>query len=179
MGDHYAAVAHYEGTGRGSKPTGYISSATYVGEVVKSSLDSVTYKVIYEGTQIPPVPPSMLPWIFLGISIILLIGLAIIMYIYRNNTKVYGLLNGRYRIVKRQRLSYVSPTIDLTAVCLHVTCDDYIIAIDRLAVRNLHSQLVRILCEDGTVINRKIVNDGNACKLHISAVAEEESECEE
>lgn len=175
----YRATAQYSGTGTSSRVTGYISTGTYIGEVTKSTLESVTYKMIYEGSAIPPISPSLVPYVLCGIGVIILIGIAILLFIYRKNVKIYGLLNGRYRVVRRKRISYVDPAIDLTAVGLHVTCEEYIIAIDRLAVQNLHGQFVRILCEDGSIINRRIVNDGNACKLHVCVSSKEEDECED
>lgn len=46
----YVAIATYSGTGWYSAPTGYISTAEYVGEVVNAGISSITYTVTYTGT---------------------------------------------------------------------------------------------------------------------------------
>lgn len=177
-GAGYKATAKYSGTGTGSKVTGYISTATYIGEVTKSTLKNVTYKVIYDGYTLPPLPPSTLPWILGGACAVVLIIAGVLLVIYRKSVKIYALRNGSYQVVKRQRISYVDPVINLTVTELCLQSAEYIIVIDRLAVAKLNNQFVRIICEDGSVLHRSINNDGHSCKLHIS-VNIHESEAED
>lgn len=47
----YQAVATYSGKSYHKVATGYITSADYVGEVTRSDVESVTYKVTYLGTE--------------------------------------------------------------------------------------------------------------------------------
>jgi len=47
----YQAVATYSGKSYHKVATGYITSADYVGEITRSDVESVTYKVTYLGTE--------------------------------------------------------------------------------------------------------------------------------
>ena len=47
----YQAVATYSGKSYHKVATGYITSADYTGEVTRSDVESVTYKVTYLGTE--------------------------------------------------------------------------------------------------------------------------------
>ena len=47
----YQAVATYSGKSYHKVATGYVTSADYVGEVTRSDVESVTYKVTYLGTE--------------------------------------------------------------------------------------------------------------------------------
>lgn len=47
----YQAVATYSGKSYHKVATGYITSADYVGEVIRNDVESVTYKVTYLGTE--------------------------------------------------------------------------------------------------------------------------------
>lgn len=62
----FKAVATYRGTATGTTVTGYLSTATYIGEVKKEVLDSVTYAVVYEGNLIPPPPFDFSPYLIVG-----------------------------------------------------------------------------------------------------------------
>lgn len=173
MGDGtYNAAATYSGNASGTKITGYTSTAVYIGEVAKTETISRTYKVIYDGKIIPPLAPSMLPWIFSGVGLIVLLIAGAFLFRYRKNTKIYAVINGRYEVVKRIRLNYLNPAVDLTANEVKVQSEEYIIVIDRFAVREMHGQFIQILTENGNVIHRKIVNEGHDIKLQISAVPE-------
>jgi len=77
MGDSYTALATYTGTGYGTHTTGYTTTASYVGEVRRETLESVTWQVIYEGE---PVPGNHLGvYIFLGAAVILAGGAVCLM----------------------------------------------------------------------------------------------------
>ena len=47
----YQAVATYSGKSYHKVATGYVTSAVYVGEVTRSDVESITYKVTYLGTE--------------------------------------------------------------------------------------------------------------------------------
>ena len=47
----YQAVATYSGKSYHKVATGYVTSADYVGEVIRNDVESVTYKVTYLGTE--------------------------------------------------------------------------------------------------------------------------------
>lgn len=181
MGDgKYNATASYLGSATGTKVTGYTSTAVYIGEVTKTEVLGATYKVIYEGKAIPPLAPSMMPWLMLCIGGILFIVCCSLLFKYRLNTKVYALLNGRYRVIKRVRLTYLNPIVSLKESTLKVQSEEYIIAIDRFAVRELHGQFVQIFLENGSTIHRRVLNEGNGIKLQISALPQnDDSDMEE
>lgn len=64
MGDGtFKANASYTGTGYGSKVTNYTSTATYVGEAEKKTLESIRWKVIFNGRQIPQKDNTVFIWL--------------------------------------------------------------------------------------------------------------------
>lgn len=50
----YTATAIYKGTATGKRPTSYVTTATYQGEIVKTVFGNIMYTVIYEGIPIEP-----------------------------------------------------------------------------------------------------------------------------
>lgn len=121
MGDGmYRATAAYTGTGSGTKITCYLSTATYLGTVKKHSLDSISYKVIYEGVQIIPPEPvkNDFPWLWAGcgLLIMLTVGGGILLFTrYGNNATLYAVAeDGDCERIKRLHISEIHPTVDLT-----------------------------------------------------------------
>ncbi len=57
----YVAIATYSGTGWYSAPTGYVSTAEYVGEVVNAGIGSITYTLTYTGTPTVAAEPEPTP----------------------------------------------------------------------------------------------------------------------
>ena len=57
----YSATAYYSGTGYGSRPTGYVSTAVYKGEVSMLQPGPAQYFVVYEGFELP-VPKKVNVW---------------------------------------------------------------------------------------------------------------------
>jgi len=55
----YTATATYKGTARGERATGFVTTATYRGEISKTVPGNILYTVVYEG--IPIMPPTVLP----------------------------------------------------------------------------------------------------------------------
>lgn len=170
MGEgNYRASASYRGTATGVNVSGYTSTATYLGEVQKDTLDSVTYAVVYEGSPIPLPPPDYLPAVLVGIGILALLIGFVVFWKKRRNTKIYAMIDGQYRVVHRVRVSYIDPIIDLTAPSLGGISRDYLVVIDRFAAKRLNNQFIRVLCADGTVKEHRMVNNGYGCKLKVAA----------
>lgn len=166
----YRALASYRGTATGVNVSGYVSTATYIGEVQKNTLDSITYAVVYEGTPIPLPPPDYLPYILTGAGVVLLAVCFVVIWNRRRNAKIYALIDGQYRVVQRIKVSYIDPIIDLTAPSLGGIARDYLVVIDRFAAKRLNNQFIRVICADGTVKEHRMVNNGYGCKLKVGAV---------
>ena len=175
----FTATASYSGRATGSKVTGYTSKAVYLGEVSKETLDSCTYKVIYEGASIPA------PYLQYGLTaggVLVLIVIFSVIWNKRKNAKIYALLDGEFKIVRRVRISYIDPIVDLTPASVQSRVSEYVITIDRWATKRLNNQRLRILCGDGMVREQTIVNTGYGYKIHLEAIpipaAEEHEENE-
>lgn len=54
----YQAVATYSGSSSYSAATGYVTTAEYKGSVTASGINSITYTVVYVGTEIVPETPQ-------------------------------------------------------------------------------------------------------------------------
>ncbi|GKH48138.1 hypothetical protein CE91St46_10870 [Eubacteriales bacterium] len=177
LGDgNYRALASYRGTATGVSVSGYISTATYLGEVQKNTLDSVTYAVVYEGSPIPLPPPDYLPYVLTSVGVVTLSGCLVLLWNKRKNARIYALIDGQYRVVQRVKVSYIDPIIDLTAPSLGGISRDYLVVIDRFAAKRLNNQFIRVICADGTVKEHRMVNNGYGCKLKVGAVAADEFE---
>lgn len=166
----YRAVASYAGTAYGSNVTEYTSTATYLGEVTKETLGSVTYAVVYEGSPIPLPAPVYWPY---GLAAVALVGgviAGILLWKNRRNAKIYALVDGEYRVVQKIRISYIDPIIDLTAPSLGPASREYLILIDRSAAKHLNNQFLRVICADGTVKEHRLVSNGYGCKLKVGSV---------
>lgn len=100
----FTAIASYSGRATGSKVTGYTSKAIYSGEVSKETLDSCTYKVIYEGA---PIPAPYLQYGLTAGSVLALLIILAVLWNRRKNAKIYALLDGEFKIVRRVRISYI------------------------------------------------------------------------
>lgn len=166
----YRALASYRGSATGVNVSGYVSTATYLGEVKKDTLDSITYAVVYEGSAIPLPPPDYLPLILVGVGVVVLAGGLLLFWTKRRNAKIYAMIDGQYRVVQRIKVSYIDPIIDLTAPSLGGISRDYLVVIDRFAAKRLNNQFIRVICADGTVKEHRMVNDGYGCKLKVGAV---------
>ena len=88
----------------------------------------------------------------------------------RKNAKIYALLDGEFKIVRRVRISYIDPIVDLTPAAVQSRVSEYIITIDRWATKRLNNQRLRILCGDGMVREQTIVNTGYGYKIHLEAI---------
>ena len=95
----------------------------------------------------------------------------------RHSTKLsYALLDGEFKIVRRVRISYIDPIVDLTSAAVQSRVSEYIITIDRWATKRLNNQRLRILCGDGMVREIRHVADmeRNRYEVWLSTLSEME-----
>ncbi len=165
----YRASAIYSGTGSGTKVTGYKATGTYTGEVSKKALESVTYKVVYEGMEIPPAPRDMTPWLIAG-GVVLLLGLlAAVVWKVKPNAKLYAMLPyGTYKLLKRYRLQDCDPMVDLGDPLVR-NYKDYMVTLDRTTGKRLAGSMLRILLGEGNYVLRSLERNGAVCgaRFHV------------
>lgn len=85
----YQAVATYSGKSYYKAATGYVTTADYAGEISRDGVESVTYKVMYLGTEggkieaaaehIGNTLPGLLPYVIGGLALLALIVLAVML----------------------------------------------------------------------------------------------------
>ena len=100
----YQAVATYSASSSYQVATGYVTTAEYTGEVTSSGIESITYVVVYSGSEIQPVQAdevvedvptrsigtgSILLYVLLGLIAMLLAGILFALYMLRSNVYVY------------------------------------------------------------------------------------------
>ena len=90
MGDSYTALATYTVVGYGSRTTGYTTTASYIGEVRRETLGSVTWQVLYEGE---PIPESR-AYVFLG-AVVLLAGGAVFLAVWNRRRSRHIVVLGK------------------------------------------------------------------------------------
>lgn len=137
------------GTAYGANVTEYTSTATYLGEVTKETIGSVTYAVVYEGSMIPLPAPVYWPYFLAGGLLIAAAIAGAVLWHNRRNAKIYALIDGEYRVVQRIRINYIDPIIDLTAPSLGPVSREYLILIDRFAAKRLNNQFLRCSAQMG------------------------------
>ena len=153
---NYKAVATYRGMATGSTVTGYLSTATYIGEVKKEVLDSVTYAVVYEGNLIPPPPIDFSPYLIMGGCALIVLAATLIWISKRNNTKVYAMIGKEYQLVHKQRLTSLAPIIDLFPQDISGQSEEFMIILNRLALRRLRGHNIKIIGKDGMMKEQRI-----------------------
>ena len=169
MGDGlFKAEATYAGTGKGSKVTGYVSTAAYIGEVSKKSPGTITYAVVYEGSIIPLPPPNYLMWTLAALAVTGIAAILAVRLLRRKQMKVFARVNGKYEIVGKLRLNYIDPVADLSQ---YTNFTDFLLLIDRFATKRMNNQHITICLADGTEIDYAVCYNGVPCKLRISAPA--------
>lgn len=169
----YKATASYSGYSTGSAVTGYRSTATYIGEVVKETLGSVTYAVVYEGSVIPPVPFDFSPYLITGGGAIIMLVAAIILLNRRDNTKVYAMIGKEFQLVHKQKLTSLAPIIDLSPQEIGGQSDEFMITLDRMAVRKMRGHSIKIIGKDGMMKEQRIYKVRH---FHIGQSMEEDYE---
>lgn len=114
----YTATATYTATGSRSVATGYVTTASYTGEVIAEGIQSIAYTVTYLGTPVET-PVTFQPlWLAVPGAILLLLVLGGIVYAvrFRPNAVIYA-MNARgvaYKKLGKQRVSTRTPKLDLT-----------------------------------------------------------------
>ena len=128
----YQAVATYSASTSYQVATGYVTTAEYKGEVVAEGVDSITYTVVYVGTEIVPETPEpvqpdgpafVLPWGIIG-GVLLAIALAalaaggVFLFLRRKNVYIYvpGDKPRDYKLIAKFRVEPSQPEVDIQNV---------------------------------------------------------------
>lgn len=95
----YQAVATYSGRSYYKAATGYVTTAAYAGEISRDGVESVTYKVMYLGTEggkieaaaehIGSTLPGLLPYVIGGLALLALIVLAVMLVRSRREARAF------------------------------------------------------------------------------------------
>ena len=125
----YQAVATYSASTSYQVATGYVTTAEYKGEVVSQGVDSVTYTVVYVGTEIvpeepepvEPAAPSFAPpmgiigGVLLAVLLAALAGGGVYLFLHRKNVYVYvpGDKPRDYKLIAKFRVEADSPEVDI------------------------------------------------------------------
>ena len=129
----YQAVATYSASTSSQVATGYVSTAEYKGTVTASGIESITYTVVYVGTEIVPEPPQPTELVKQGgplsggnaaaiggtlLVIALLAALAgggVWLYLHRKNVYVYvpGDQPRDYKLIAKFRVEPEKPEIQV------------------------------------------------------------------
>lgn len=133
----YTATATYTATGSRSVATGYVTTASYTGEVIAEGIQSIAYTVTYLGTPVET-PVTFQPlWLAVPGAILLLLVLGGIVYAvrFRPNAVIYA-MNARgvaYKKLGRQRVSTRTPKLDLTKLREYPAGDASVELLNKLA----------------------------------------------
>lgn len=172
MGEgNYVASVSYRGSASGETVTGYVSTATYIGEVSKNVLDSVTYAVVYEGSIIPLPPFDFSPYLIAGSGVLIVLIFAFILLNRRDNTKIYAMNGKEYQLIHKQKVTSLAPIIDLSPQDISGHSDEFMIVLDRLAVRKLRGHIIKIIGKDGMMKEHRVFKTRH---FHIACGTEEE-----
>lgn len=129
----YQAVATYSASTSSQVATGYVSTAEYKGTVTASGIESITYTVVYVGTEIVPEPPQPTELVKQGgplsggnaaaiggtlLVIALLAALAgggVWLYLHRKNVYVYvpGDQPRDYKLIAKFRVEPEKPEVQV------------------------------------------------------------------
>ena len=131
----YQAVATYSASTSYQVATGYVTAAQYKGTVTASGVDSITYTVVYTGTEIVPEPPqptepvkqggplsgvnlAVIGGIVLLILLAALAGLGMYLFLHRKNVYIYvpGGKPRDYKLIAKFRVEPQRPEVDITSL---------------------------------------------------------------
>ena len=185
----YQAVATYSASSSYSVATGYVTTAEYSGEVTAVGIESVTYTVVYTGTEIVPVeeeqtgagfslPLGVALPILGGILLALLLGvLAFLLLKHRKNVYLYipDIRPNDYKLVAKFRVAPETPEIDITGAD---TGSSEIVAIEvkRALAKKLVGQAFTVHHAFGT--HQYIITQDRRDDWHEFTMKEEEPLCE-
>ena len=185
----YQAVATYSASSSYSVATGYVTTAEYSGEVTAEGIESVTYTVVYTGTEIVPVeedqtgagfslPLGVALPILGGILLVLLLGvLAFLLLKHRKNVYLYipDIRPNDYKLVAKFRVAPETPEIDITGAD---TGSSEIVAVEvkRALAKKLVGQTFTVRHAFGT--HQYIITQDRRDDRHEFTMKEEEPLCE-
>lgn len=128
----YQAVATYSASTSYQVATGYVTTAEYKGEVVSQGVDSITYTVVYVGSEIVPAEPEptapierahpsfalpmgIIGGVLLAVLLAALAGGGVYLFLHRKNVYVYvpGDKPRDYRLIAKFRVEANSPEVDI------------------------------------------------------------------
>ena len=109
--------------------TGYVTTAEYKGEVVSQGVDSITYTVVYVGTEIVPeepepaepaapsfaLPMAVIGGVLLAALLAALAGGGVYLFLHRKNVYVYvpGDRPRDYKLIAKFRVEADRPEVDI------------------------------------------------------------------
>ncbi|MEY8420016.1 hypothetical protein AALA83_12170 [Oscillospiraceae bacterium 44-5] len=127
----YQAVATYSASTSSQVATGYVTTAEYKGTVTASGIGSITYTVVYTGTENVPIEPDTgrLPTFhhaavriggigFLLLLLAALAGIGIYVFLHRKNVYIYipGDRPRDYKLIAKFRVESQRPEVDITGL---------------------------------------------------------------
>lgn len=131
----YNGTMHYEGIKTRTIIQNYIATVNYKGTLEKEEVESITYTNIYEEIPVEKENPT---------AIIATSGFVIIsgiFFIKCNNTRIYALFKGNYRLIKRMHINIKHPYIDITS---EVKSNKYNIKLSSSIYKKLENKNVTI-----------------------------------
>lgn len=133
----YQAIATYSASTSYQVATGYVSTAEYKGTVTASGVDTITYTVVYVGTEIVPEAPqptepvkhqggplfggnaaAIIGPLFIILLLAALAGGGAYLYLHRKNVYIYvpGDRPRDYRLIAKYRVEPQRPEVDITGL---------------------------------------------------------------
>lgn len=174
----YTATATYQATGSRSAATGYITTATYTGEITSEGIGSVQYTVTYLGTQLKSGFSIGLPLlVLLAAGLAMLAAILAFLYLRRPNAAIYA-MNAKgvaYKKLGRQRIAVRNPKLDFTKLKEYPAGDSSVELKNKLA-RKLAGRLISIRLYDGVRTHLVEPIDGNETENYWFAVKDEDKE---
>ena len=174
----YTATATYQATGSRSAATGYITTATYTGEITSEGIGSVQYTVTYLGTMLKPEFSIGLPILaLLAAGLALLAAILAFLYLRRPNAAIYA-MNAKgvaYKKLGRQRIAVRNPKLDFTKLKEYPAGDSSVELKNKLA-RKLAGRIISIRLYDGVRTHLVEPIDGNETENYWFAVKDEDKE---
>ena len=113
----YTATATYTATGSRSVATGYVTTASYTGEIKAEGVEAVKYTVTYLGSPVGFLAGLNPMWLLAGGGLLLLAGTGGIIYIMKRPRALIYAMNARgvaYKKLGKQKISTRTPKLDLT-----------------------------------------------------------------
>ena len=192
MPSRYQAVATYSVSSSYQAATGYVTTAEYTGEVTAAGIDSITYTVVYTGTEIEP-ERSGLNSLFGGLSgngglsfllpllfLLLIAGLAALgMFLFLRRKNVYVYVPGdnprEYKLVGKFRVKPEKPDVDLRELEPSPTG---VIAVEvkKSLAKKLYGKELTVHCTSGD--HTYVIQSGNRNDWHEFELKEEVPPCE-